>query len=531
MVLVGHCWTCILSAGHNGWVISIHDVVSAVGPAVFELVVPGESRPVDDVFLAEPGAAALGAPGDLVLGIGAGGDLGTLVDRCADAGAVGLVLRESAARHETASRAAQARGLPLVALRDAVAWAHVVWLLRAVIDRAVGPAAPTAGDAGVHNDLFGLADTVAAIADAPVTVEDNRSRVLAYSSGQGATDPARLSTIVGRRVPPELVAHFRALGVFRRLARSNEPFLIPAGPDLGLPRLVVPVRAGEEWLGSLWLVVEEIPAPAVLHELRNAASVLALHLLRLRAQAEVERRGTAEALREVLRRPTADPALALGEPPWRVALLTGQPSGRDVEHDVELWLATFRRHGWVRPHAVDLDGVVVALVAEKGVTESWPSLRRIVEETHRDDPGIRALAGRPASTAAALASSRADAFELLAVQTRLGAATAYEDAWPVLTLHRAVSAVGGALLGGGLEGPVALLHQHDRAHGTRYVSTLRAYLARPGDPRRAAMDLHVHPNTLRNRMRRLTELVDVPLDEPGHRLALQLQLEAALRTE
>ncbi|MGW1346169.1 hypothetical protein ACWCOV_34305, partial [Kribbella sp. NPDC002412] len=60
-----------------------------------------------------------------------------------------------------------------------------------------------------------------------VTIEDNQSRVLAYSSGQDLTDPTRVSTIVGRRVPPEVIAHFRARGIFRRHPRSSEPFFEP----------------------------------------------------------------------------------------------------------------------------------------------------------------------------------------------------------------------------------------------------------------------------------------------------------------
>lgn len=117
--------------------------------------------------------------------------------------------------------------LTLVALQPSVTWAHVVWLLRGVIDRAAAPDSPAAGDAGVHQELFALADAAAAIVDAPVTIEDNQSRVLAYSSGQDFTDPTRVSTIVGRRVPPEVIAHFRARGIFRRHPRSSEPFFEP----------------------------------------------------------------------------------------------------------------------------------------------------------------------------------------------------------------------------------------------------------------------------------------------------------------
>jgi hypothetical protein len=57
---------------------------------------------------------------------------------------------------------------------------------------------------------------------------------------------------------------------------------------------------------------------------------------------------------------------------------------------------------------------------------------------------------------------------------------------------------------------------------------LRAWLGYPGEPRRAAEDPHIHPNTLRHRMHRITALTPLGVDDPVHRLALQLQIEALL---
>ena len=45
--------------------------------------------------------------------------------------------------------------------------------------------------------------------DAPVTIEDANSRVLAYSARQELTDPARVATIMGRRMPDDVLARFR----------------------------------------------------------------------------------------------------------------------------------------------------------------------------------------------------------------------------------------------------------------------------------------------------------------------------------
>ncbi|WP_007026502.1 helix-turn-helix domain-containing protein, partial [Saccharomonospora iraqiensis] len=73
-------------------------------------------------------------------------------------------------------------------------------------------------------------------------------------------------------------------------------------------------------------------------------------------------------------------------------------------------------------------------------------------------------------------------------------------------------------------GPVADLARHDRDHGTRYVATLSAWLRAQGDLARAAATLEVHPNTVRYRMRRMSEVTLLRLDDPDQRLAMLIAL-------
>jgi DNA-binding PucR family transcriptional regulator len=73
---------------------------------------------------------------------------------------------------------------------------------------------------------------------------------------------------------------------------------------------------------------------------------------------------------------------------------------------------------------------------------------------------------------------------------------------------------------------VTALRSHDAEHGTEYLTTLAAWLDHPADPRTAARLIHVHPNTLRYRMQRLGEVIDVDLADPEVRLALRLQLRS-----
>ncbi|MFC5995727.1 helix-turn-helix domain-containing protein [Pseudonocardia hispaniensis] len=520
--------------------ITIQALVDAVGGALLRLVADGEGGAVEDITLAEPEAGIVGVPGDLVLGVGIGdaGPALDLLERAEQAGAGGVVLRAGPARDPRVVATAQRLGMALVELQTHASWSHVVWLLRGVLDRAAAPGAPLLGDAGVHGELFALADAAAAIVDAPVTIEDAQSRVLAYSARQEHTDPARVSTIVGRRVPEPVQAHFRARGVFRKMARSSEPFYVPEGPDGTLPRMVVPVRAGGEWLGSIWAVVTGPVPQARMHELTRAASVLALHLLRLRAQAEMARRATTEQIRALLRgaAPGTDTGPWLPGGPWRVAALGAPEATADVGRSLDLWESIARRFGWQQPLLADLDGVVFALVTVSGRASTAGSLawlRGLIDAVHRHDPALRAALGGPVTDRGELPRSRAEAAELAVVagtdefpEPVLG----IEDAWYAVVTARASTAV--RAQDGLLGGPLPALLAHDRAHGTTYVETLAAWLDHAGEPKTTAAALHIHVNTLRYRMRRAAEVTPLDLPSPGVRLALQLQLAAlGFRTE
>jgi DNA-binding PucR family transcriptional regulator len=187
-----------------------------------------------------------------------------------------------------------------------------------------------------------------------------------------------------------------------------------------------------------------------------------------------------------------------------------------------------RRSGWHQPLTVNVGEVVFAVVAHRGEGPgTWAWLDRLVHDVAGHDPGVRAASGSLARSLADLPRSRAEAAELLALHDPAGPdgpLLRFEDAWAQVVVHRAVTAVplDDLLIGGPLPDLVA----YDRRHNTDYVATLTAWLEQRGDPRQAARQLHIHPNTLRYRLRRMAEIVDIDLESPRTRLALQIQLAA-----
>lgn len=498
-------------------------LVESLPTTLLETVEAGGDREVTAVEFLEPGVPGLAEVGDLLLAVGADGTDGLLAALAHHPQAAGVVVRRSLSTDPALLDHCRAHGTALVALADDATWGAAHTLLRTAAEAAASPGTRDPHD--LYADLFDLADRVGAILDAPVTVEDAQSRVLAYSSGQQGADVARTSTIIGRRVPRRVREHFRALGVFRHLATSDEPVLVPAGPDVKA-RWVLGIRAGGEWLGSVWAVVEDDVPAERLGEVRVAADVLALHLLRLRSQTELHHQVRTEQVRAALRGGDAAEPDGLGPGPHRVVVLGGPRHDLPAEERLAAWTATLRRRGWRHPLLADLDAHVHALVDDRGdAPGSWEWLARLVSTDAARGAGLRAYAGGPAD-AWDLPRSREQAAELAALSPASPARV--DDHWSGLVLGRAGRSLSA---GPATLSPVRVLAAHDEQHGGRLVATLAVVLDHWGDPRRAADVLGVHVNTVRNRTERLVALSGLDLGDPRQRQAAWLEVSAAQETK
>ncbi|MFC7108120.1 PucR family transcriptional regulator [Nonomuraea rubra] len=101
---------------------------------------------------------------------------------------------------------------------------------------------------------------------------------------------------------------------------------------------------------------------------------------------------------------------------------------------------------------------------------------------------------------------------------------AYDESWDDILLRRLRAAARTGRTPA--RGPVPTLMRYDARHGTRFVATLRAWLESQGDLTAAAERLEVHPNTVRNRLRKMGEITPLDLGDARKRLALTIMLAA-----
>jgi hypothetical protein len=312
---------------------------------------------------------------------------------------------------------------------------------------------------------------------------------------------------------------------------SDDPLFVAQDTAQGFTgRMVVAVRSGRELMGSVWVACSEPLRGAALTALADGARTVALHLLRSRASADLERQVESELVIRLLEG-TADAAtaasrLGLSHNPLRViAVQAFIGADRDAALLVAFERAT-TGFGWSRPGRSALAGNTVYTLLpgqEADTARRWVSgLRAALPD------GVTVVAGiSGAALVADLPTARREADECLALHegARAGAApAAYDESWDDILLQRLRTA---ARAGRAPErGPVAELRRHDQAHDTEYVATLQAWLEAQGDPAEAGARLGVHENTVRYRLRKMAEIANLQVDDAKKRLAMMIELAA-----
>ena len=287
---------------------SLGRVLDDLGATLLDLV-HGDPDVVDDiggVVIHDPVDSPVLPHHALVLGVGIDDprQLAALLGELGGAGAAALVVRAPVPSTDDVRKAAEDSGVALLGLSRGAPWAHLAAMLRSLLAEGdVGAAEESLGGLP-SGDLFAVANAIASLLDAPITIEDRSSRVLAFSGRQDEADPSRVETILGRQVPERYARILTERGVFRELHRSDRPVFISPVPDgqdaFSMPRVAIAVRAGDEVLGSIWAAVPGPLSEERTEALCEAAKLVALHLLRVRAGADVQRRLRADLLSSAL---------------------------------------------------------------------------------------------------------------------------------------------------------------------------------------------------------------------------------------
>lgn len=515
---------------------TIRHLVETVGSPILQMLdAPrGLDLRVRGTYLHDPMDALPDGPDALLLMAGLRTDdpaAVTLVREAAARGYCAIVAKRRGCETDRLLAEASRSGVALLSAADEVPWRHLDALLLSVLGSqgADGESATGSGD-----ELFALANAMAAVIGGSVAIEDLDRRVLAYSSlPHQRIDALREQGILDRRVPL-MDRHMAQYGTV--LAETGVVRF--TAEEVDTPRAAITIRAGTQPLGTIWAIesVDGIDAAGV-QALIDGARLSALHIIRSRNASELDLHVRESVLHSVL-----EGQLTAQEVAFRLALPAGTelaligfaarsglgddtPLIAHVGHLLSRHFAAFRSDAMVTTTSR-----AVYVLLPGGGPEAAARLAKgalsAISSTFTDR--VRAAVAGTSTDPMELPTMRREVDDILRVTT------AQPDLPPVANLAAVHARVLLAHIADELAREPRLRHPgvetmvaYDLEHRTDYTESLTAWLDAVGDIAAAAQRLGIHPNTLRYRLRRATELFDVSMDNPDDRLAAWLQLRMA----
>ncbi|MFE4689022.1 helix-turn-helix domain-containing protein [Streptomyces sp. NPDC056749] len=360
-------------------------------------------------------------------------------------------------------------------------------------------------------DVKDVALSVAGLLDSPLTIHDPGGRLLAAVRPDGtgfAADSMDAGWLAGTAEESRHGA--------RAVHRDR--------------RWICAVLAGHELLASLVLHRPGRLDDSDRRLYERAAVVTGLLLLLRRTVAETENRIRGELISDLLSDPERDPA-GLAERGRRLGidldrphvLLVAEAAAREKLGGAAMrYLFGGDIHGVSAEHA----GTVVLLTDGGGTSPGDAARAAATQLGHLVQAPVTVAGTGPARGARELAAAYAEAARCLRAMRVLGregeGACVDELGFLGVVLGNAkdvdgfVTAVLGPLL------------RYDERRGTQLVRTLRAYFGAGGSLIRAKDELHVHVNTVVQRLDRIQVLLGRDWNEPDRALELQLALRLHL---
>ncbi|UOF90272.1 helix-turn-helix domain-containing protein [Fodinisporobacter ferrooxydans] len=389
-------------------------------------------------------------------------------------------------------------------------------------------------------NLETLADRISETLQCPVTIEDANHRLLAYSFHDLQTDPARIATIIGRRVPESVINSLWKEGVIQRLLSGDEPIHIPSIQDVGLgSRVAISIRKNQEVLGYIWVVETRPLSSHAFHVLKKAAQTAKAKLMQLQIRKQKQEEGYQEFF-------------------WR--LLTGSfPSDAAIEEEAQKLALSLARDFQIL--VLDFKQPIDPQIRQKiqYVIKTNQKVKIVLTAVDRSqlillvNPPLPATAKQDISAFVQnFVAQMWERFEVSSITPAVGTLyrdhytkveNSYQEALTVLQMKDRYPSEIKPLLHYedlGFYRYIPVLHEfrkqhksnhpaiqklqeYDRLHHSNLLETLFVYLVCDSNIKEAADRLHIHTNTLAYRLARMAEIADIQLKDMDQKVGLYLE--------
>ncbi len=394
---------------------------------------------------------------------------------------------------------------------------------------------------GPFRSLEELADCIRENLGCPVTIEDSDHRILAYSSHDENVDPARIATIMKRKVPEDIIKSLWKKGIIPQLFESDDPVIIPAIPEVGLgQRVAISVRKNEDLLGFIWAQVNWEVTQEELALLKQAAKMVKNQILKL----EIKKRNAEEGHREffwkLLTGYYTKEASIHNQALTYQLKLKGEMAIVIFEFTEEIQQSLERHMNYYiqASHQIELiystldQNQLILLVRPFNHTngaEQLTSFVHIFVEKISDRLGVHTLkggAGTLYQSPLHIKDSYREALHVLSIKERFNREVSAIFSYQELGIYQFIDLLYEERMRHHYQNIyIEKLKTYDAIHHTQLLETLEIYLQCDSNVKAASHVLHVHTNTLNYRLKRICEVASIDLKDANQKVTLYLDLK------
>jgi DNA-binding PucR family transcriptional regulator len=402
----------------------------------------------------------------------------------------------------------------------------------------------------IHNDPFKaafdsleeFADLISQVLMCPITIEDANHRLLAYSTHDERTDPARISTIIGRRVPEKVINQLWKEGTIPALLKTKEPIRVESMNDIGLgTRVAISIWKQEEVLGFIWaLEIDKSLTEQDLLLLKKAADAAKNKLLQqqTRKNKKEERSqeffwglltGHLKAKEEIIAHfhtLQITPVVS-----FAVLVFQFQENITTIEEQNISYLLKISQRLKIILYTIDCNQLILLVSADNitnplieieqfAKTFVWKMSDRfkikeiipVFSSVYNDYQKIR--------------KAYQETLTVLSIKEKFPLETEHIYHYQKLGIYQFFVLLLEKRQEEEYENySLKKLHEYDQKHNSNLVETLEVFLNKDNNINDAAKELNVHANTLNYRIRRITEIGEVDFKDPNQKMLLYLDLK------
>ncbi|MBT2730946.1 PucR family transcriptional regulator [Bacillus sp. ISL-75] len=392
------------------------------------------------------------------------------------------------------------------------------------------------------DSLDEFADLISQVLMCPITIEDANHRLLAYSTHDERTDPARISTIIGRRVPEKVINQLWKEGTIPALLKTQEPIRVKNMNDIGLnQRVAISIWKQDEVIGFIWAI--EIDKTLTADDfilLKKAADSAKNKLLQLQTRKNKKEERSQEFFWKLLTGHLKAKeeifehfhSLQL-TPPTSYAVLVFQfheNITNKVEQSISYLLKTNQRIK-ITLYTIDCNQLIL-LVSVTNIENPFNELDQfakffVLQMSDRYgikeiQPGYSSIKEDYQKTNKAYKETLA----VLSIKEKFPMETKDIFNYQKLGIYQIFDLILEKRQTEEYENySLKLLHEYDQKHNSNLIETLEVFLNKDNNINDAAKELNVHANTLNYRLKRITEIGDVNFKDPNQKMILYLDLK------